>query len=271
MAKAPRPWIVTPHRPIEKLEDNLWLVGSIVPGTPMWRRMAIVKRSDGTLAFFQAVPLDDAALAEVTAWGKPSILVVPHDQHGLDATPFAEKLGLKIYGPKANEPKLRAKFRLAGTLDDIPADPAVTFESVAGAKSGEAMATVQSAGGRVSLIFADAYMATPSAGLAFPMRVLGFGGGPKVTPIFKLLFLKDRGALKAHFERLAALPGLTHLIPCHGEVEFEGRARNAQARRCDPLIQWPDTQTLARCAASRSRLCVQPTLAPRVASSASKK
>jgi hypothetical protein len=184
----------------------------------MQRRMAIIKRSDGTLAFFQAVPLDDATLAEVNAWGKPSILVVPHDQHGLDATPFAEKLGLKIYGPKANEAKLRAKFNLAGTLEDIPADPAVTFESVAATKNGEAMATVHSAGGRISLIFADVYMATPSAGLSFPLRILGFGGGPKVTPIFKLLFLKDRGALKAQFEGLAELPGLTHLIPCHGEV-----------------------------------------------------
>jgi hypothetical protein len=181
--------------------------------------MAIIRRSDGTLAFYQAVPLDDATLAQVTAWGKPSVLIVPHDHHGMDATPFAEKLGLKIYGPKANEAKLRAKFKLAGTLEDVPADPAVTFESVDGAKNGEALAIVHSAGGRVSLIFADAYMATPSAGLALPLRIAGFGGGPKVTPIFKLLFLKDRSALKAHFERLAALPGLSHLIPCHGEVE----------------------------------------------------
>ncbi len=224
MPKAPRPWIVTPHSPIEKLEDNLWVVTSQVPGAPMQRRMAIIKRSDGTLAFFQAVPLDDATLAQVTAWGKPSILIVPHDQHGMDATAFAEKLGLRIYGPTANEAKLRAKFKLAGTLEDIPADPAVTFESVAGAKNGEAMAIVRSGGGRVSLVFADAYMATPSEGLALPMRILGFGGGPKVTPIFKMLFVSDRAALKSHLERLAATPGLSHLIPCHGEVESKDAA-----------------------------------------------
>jgi hypothetical protein len=51
------------------------------------------------------------------------------------------------------------------------------------------------------------------------MRIMGFGGGPKVAPIYKLLFIKDRGALKAQFEHLAALPGLSHLIPCHGAVE----------------------------------------------------
>src|SRR5438270_11955513 len=110
MAKPPRPYTVTPHGPIEKLDENLWAVESKVPGLPIRRRMAIVKRSDGQLAFLNAVPLDDAALAEVTAWGKPAILVIPHDQHGIDAHGFAEKLGCKIYGPKANEAKMRARW-----------------------------------------------------------------------------------------------------------------------------------------------------------------
>jgi hypothetical protein len=218
MPKPPRPWIVTPHGPIQKLEDNLWLVGSKVPGTPMDRRMAIIKRSDGTLVFYQAVPLDEPTLAQVKAWGKPAILIVPHDQHGMDAPAFAEKLGLKIYGPKKNETKLRAKFNLAGTVEEIPPDPAVSFESVAGSKTGEPVAVVRHAGGRISLVFADAYMATPSAGLALPLRILGFGGGPKVTPIFKMFFVSDRAALKAHLEQLASLQGLTHLVPCHGVV-----------------------------------------------------
>jgi hypothetical protein len=218
MAKAPRPWTVTPHSPIQKLEDNLWLITSNVPGTPMPRRMAIIKRSDGLLVFYQAVPPDDATLAEVTAWGKPSILIVPHDQHGMDAPAFAKELGVRIYGPKANEAKLRAKFKLAGTLEDIPADPSVSFESAAGTKTGEPIGIVRS-GERASLLFADAYMALPSADLAFPLRLMGFGGGPKVPPAFKLLFLQDRLALKAHFQRLASLPGLSHLIPCHGEIE----------------------------------------------------
>jgi hypothetical protein len=219
MAKQPRPWTVTPHSPIKKLEDNLWLVENTIPGTPMTRRMSIIKRSDGTLAFYQAIPLDDATLAEVKAWGKPAYLIVPHDQHGLDARAFAQKLGVKIYGPKRNEAKMKAKFDLAGTLEDIPSDPAVTFESADGSKTGEPIAIVRSAGGKVTLLFADAFMAIPREGAALPMRLLGFAGGPKVVPLFRMFFLKDKKALRAHFERLAVLPGLTHLIPCHGSVE----------------------------------------------------
>jgi hypothetical protein len=218
MAKAPRPWIVTPHSPLQKLEENLWTVESNVPGTPMRRRMSIIRRTDGTLAFYQAVPVDDATLAQITAWGRPSILIVPHDQHGMDAPAFAEKLGVKIYGPKPNEKKLREKFNLAGTLDEIPVDPAVSFESVAGSKQGEAVGIVRS-GDKVSLLFADAYMANPSEGTALPLRLVGFAGGPKVPPIFKLFFMSDRKALKAHLEKLAATPGLKHLVPCHGTIE----------------------------------------------------
>src|SRR5437588_6074181 len=117
MAKPLRPWIVTEHGPIEKLEDNLWVVDGGVPGVPFRRRMSIVKRSDGSLLFFNAMPLADAVLEEVKGWGKPAVLVVPHDQHMIDARAFAERLELQVYGPKECEAKVRERAPLAGTLD----------------------------------------------------------------------------------------------------------------------------------------------------------
>jgi len=50
MPKPPRPWTVTPHRPIEKLDENLWSVTSPVPGIPggtFPRTMHIVRLGDG--------------------------------------------------------------------------------------------------------------------------------------------------------------------------------------------------------------------------------
>lgn len=218
MAKPPRPWTVTPHNPIEKLDDNLWAVESPVPGLPARRRMCIVKRSDGQLLFHNAVPLDDAALAEVTAWGKPAFLVIPHDQHGVDAHAFSQKLGVKIYGPKASEEKMRARWQLAGTIEDLPADASLSLESLAGTKSGEPVAIVRS-GARVSLLFSDVYQDATGYKLPLPMRILGFSGGPKVVPVFKWLFTRDKAALRAHLEKLAALPGLERLVPCHGAIK----------------------------------------------------
>lgn len=220
-----RPWTVSPHGPIEKLEDNLWVVEGAVP-TPggIKRRMAIVRREDGSLLFFHAMPLADEVMAQVTAWGRPGALVLGHDQHAIDAEPFAARLGVPVFGPAPNLPKLRARgLDIAGSLADLPADAGVRFEEMDGTRTGEAVGIVSS-GGRVSLLFADCCQNSPALGMAFPLRWLGFAGGPKVVPVFRWVFTTDRARLAAHLERLAALPGLARLVPFHGGIVTDGPA-----------------------------------------------
>jgi hypothetical protein len=231
MAKPPRPWIVTRHDPVEKLEDNLWAVQGDVPGIPFKRRMFIIKRSDGTLMFFgMAIPLEDQLLAEVTAWGRPSILVVTHDQHMIDARPFAEKLGLKVYGPRPCEAKMRARAEIAGMLENVPPDPNVQVMPVAGAKTGEPAVIVKSDGGRrVSLLVSDVLQNNPKRAIGLLPRIMGFGGGPKVVPVFKMMFLKDKAALKRQLTQWAEMPGLARLVPCHGDAVTSGAAEAIRA------------------------------------------
>jgi hypothetical protein len=218
MPRKNRPWIVTKHGPIEKLEDNLWAVSGQVPGTGFPRRMTIVRRSDGTLLFFNALPLEEAQLAEVRAWGKPAVLVVPHDQHMIDARAFAEKLEVKVFGPKECEAKMRDRADIAGTLDALPPDPAVRIEPLRGVKNGEPALIVTSGGGRVSVLFSDVIMNVSKASLGFLPRLLGFGGGVKIVPLFRMMFLKDKPSLKAQLEQLAGVAGLVRLVPCHGDL-----------------------------------------------------
>jgi hypothetical protein len=231
MAKPPRPWIVTRHDPIEKLEDNLWAVQGDVPRIPFKRRMFIIKRSDGSLMFSgTAIPVDETSLAEITAWGRPAILVVTHDQHMIDARPFADKLGLKVYGPKACEAKMRARAEIAGMLEDIPRDPNVQIVAVAGAKNGEPAVLVKSDGGRrVSLLVSDVLQNNSKASIGLLPRIMGFSGGPKVVPVFKMIFLKDRAALKRQLTEWAELPGLARLLPCHGDAVTSGVAEGLRA------------------------------------------
>lgn len=213
MPRPHRPWTVTPHQPIEKHDDNLWSVRSQVPGVPISRRMVIIKRSDGSLLFFHAIPLDGPALEEVRGWGKPGALVIAHDNHGMDADAFAKKLDVRIYGPARQERRVRARWEQSSTLEQLPPDPAISFEAMDGTRSGEPVGIVRS-GDRVSLLFADAYQ--DSKDLPLWLRLSGFGNGPKVVPLFKYLFTHDKAALRGHFGRLAELPGLTRIIFCHG-------------------------------------------------------
>jgi hypothetical protein len=231
MPKAPRPWIVTRHDPIEKVEDNLWTVQGDVPGVPIKRRMFIIKRSDGTLLFFGcAIPLEDELLAEIAAWGRPSILVVTHDQHMIDARPFAEKLKLSVYGPKECEAKLRERADMAGFLADVPKDAAVDIVPVAGAKTGEPAAIVRSAGGqRVTVLVSDAVQNNAKDSIGFFPRICGFAGGPKVVPLFKMLFTSDKAALKRQVSEWSELPGLVRVMFCHGDAIADGAATALKA------------------------------------------
>ena len=219
MARAKREWIVTRHDPIQKLDDNLWVVEGDVPGAPIKRRMSIVKRADGSLVFFHAIPLEEKALEEVKAWGTPSYLVLGHHHHAMDAGAFREKLALKAYGPRACEAKLRERVELAGTLESFPSDSTIRVESAPGTKSGETVAIVSSGGGeRVSILFTDVIQNNPKESTLWFFRALGFAGGPKVVWMFRTFFLKDAAALKAGLENWAALPGLHRLVPCHGTI-----------------------------------------------------
>jgi hypothetical protein len=229
MAKPPRPWIVTKHGPLQKLENNLWVVDGQVPNLPFTRRMSIVKRGDGTLLFFNAIPLAEPELGEVKAWGKPSSLVVPHDQHMIDARPFAEKLELKVYAPKACEEKARQRAVLAGTLEDVPADPGIVIEAAGGVKSGEPVIVVTSENGHKSVLVSDILMNSRKEQMGLMPRLMGFAGSFKIVPIFRLMFLKDKQALKTHLNRLATLPGLTHFVPSHGDVASENVAQGIRS------------------------------------------
>ncbi|HZX92941.1 MAG TPA: hypothetical protein VFE90_00385 [Myxococcales bacterium] len=89
MPKTPRPWIVTRHKPIQQLDDNLWSVHAELPGlsasSDFERVMHIIRLSDGRLAFHNAIPLEAEAMREVAALGKPSILIIPMHLHAIDA------------------------------------------------------------------------------------------------------------------------------------------------------------------------------------------
>ena len=102
------------------------------------------------------------------------------------------------------------------------------FEAFDGTKSGDPVEIVRSRE-RVSLVFSDVIQAHGDAQSLF-FRLLGFKGDARVVPLFRLLFTRDRAALKAHLLRLAEIPGLARLIPCHGavvEADAAGALRRA--------------------------------------------
>jgi hypothetical protein len=222
MPKPPRPWTVTPHGPLVPVDENLWTIDSPVPGIPggvFPRKMSIVRRSDGTLLFHNAIPVDDPTLEQVRALGKPALLVVPSPFHCIDAHAFRERLGLQVYCPAAAKEQVTEVVAVDGDWTALPADSAVRVEPLDGTTRGEGALAITSAG-HVSLLFCDAFFNLPHQpgfwGLVW--RLGGFSGPPMCGPVWLKRAVFDRSALAASLDRLAALPSVIRLVPSHGEV-----------------------------------------------------
>jgi hypothetical protein len=224
MAKPPRPWIVSPHAPIEVIDENLWGVVSEVPDFPrgvgMDRRMTIVRLGDGRLVFHNAVPLDEPALRRVSAWGKPAILIVPLHLHAIDARAFRDKLGLQVFTSRTVVDKVRSLLPVDGVLEDLPVDDTLQCRPLEGTRFGEAAYVVRS-GPRASLLFCDAVQnSRPGTGFnGFMFKLMGFTGPDvRTPPFFKLRAVRDKAALRRSVLALADTPGLIRIVPSHGFI-----------------------------------------------------
>jgi len=218
--KAPRPWTVLPHGPVVELGINLRTVEGRLPSGNVPRRMSIARRSDGRLAFYNAIPLAEPEMQAIEAFGTPSFLVVPNGLHRLDIHAFKERYpGLQVLCARAVRPQVEKNVAVDGDTADFPEDPDVQLVTMRGTKTDEPVLVVKS-GEAVALGFGDLIMNLVHLkgldGLLF--KLLGSVGGPRVTVIGRLMVVADRAAVRAHLEELAALPGLAFLVPSHGEV-----------------------------------------------------
>jgi len=218
-----RPWTVLPHRPIEKLEPNLWAVeGTIrMPLGELGRRMCVARLGDGRLVFMNAIPLAEESMREIESFGKPAFLLVGNGFHRLDIAAFKQRYPeMRVLAGEGSRKRVEEIVHVDGSWNDAPRDPDVTVEHLGGTKVDEAVVSVRS-GGRVSLcFFGDTLMNLPRMpGLGgFVLRLLGSSGRPRVTAIARWFIVGDRPVLREHLLRLAARPGLTRLVPCHGAI-----------------------------------------------------
>jgi hypothetical protein len=81
----------------------------------------------------------------------------------------------------------------------------------------------------VTLLFSDAVQNNSKASIGFVPRICGFAGGPKVVPLFKMLFTQDKPALKRQVAEWSALPGLARLMFCHGDTVTDGASAALEA------------------------------------------
>jgi len=233
MAKVSDAWNVLPHGPLEKLTERVWRVEGALPGMSLRRVMTLARRADGRVVVHSAIALGDAEMKEIEAWGPPSFLLVPNPVHRLDGPAYRKRYpGIKVLAPRGAREKVEALMPVDGSYEDFPPDSHVELHRLPGVGDLEGLMLVRSNDG-VTVVMNDAVfnMDAKKDFLGYVITsLLGSAPGPRVSRLAKLLLVKDKAALRAELERLAALPDLARLIVAHEKVA-NGRDAAGEALR----------------------------------------
>jgi hypothetical protein len=211
-----RPWTVNRPGPLTQRADNLWTIDDQVPGLPgATRRMSIVRRRDGALLFYNAIPVPEETLIAVRALGPPAQLVIPNQFHALDAAAFVAKLGVTPWAPPVAVAAL-APLLTCRPIDELPQDDGLRRFTVEGFRTKEALLLVDG-----TLLVADLVTNAPhTTGLTgLFMRLLGFtGAAPKLPRPVRRRVEVDTAAVRALLNTLADQSDLKRIVPSHGDL-----------------------------------------------------
>lgn len=216
MAKCFTTWTVLPHDPIEKHSANLWSVSGKMPSGNQ-RRMTVARRADGKLVIHNPIALGDDEMRELEAWGTPAYVVVPNSFHRMDSIIYQQRYPqADVLCPQTARKKVSEVVKVSGHLDEMPPDSAVELFHLRGLKEREGALRVKS-GGQSALVFNDALLnMAPTGGFSgFAMAPTGLLSVPR---FMRWVMMTDGAALKSHLQELAASPGLSYVVPGHGDV-----------------------------------------------------
>lgn len=215
-------WTVLPHTPIEKLSANLWRVSGTMTGGKVQRQMVLARMDDGRVLIHNAIALDDNEMAELEAWGEPSIIFVPNGFHRQDALIWKQRYpNAKVVAPAGSKKRVGKALQVDAVTEDAPSDAHVRLVPIAGMPS-ESVLEVTSESG-VTLTFCDAVMNMPKLGgpIGFFLGPTGKISAPRAM---RWVFIKDKKAFAAQLEQLAATPRLERITFGHGKPETDDPA-----------------------------------------------
>lgn len=222
----PRPWSPLPHQAFEKLEENLWSIEADLPKGPMKRRMTVARLSDGRLVLGNGIALDDASMLALEGFGEPAFVLAPNGFHRLDLHAYRQRYPkLRILAGEEARARVAQAAQVDGGFELLPKDAGVTVEPIAGMKMGEPVLLVRSPSGRSAAVFPGDTLMNHARVRGVPgllFSLLGFHGDLRVPRLIKWIGMRSKPALREHLLRIAALPGLAHVVTSHGPVLSTG-------------------------------------------------
>ena len=217
---AERPHRLFSHDDIEVLAPNLWTVRGSLP-FPLRRHMIIYRLADGTLLLHSVIAMTADHMAKLDALGKPSVMIVPHTGHRMDA-PFykARYPQIRVLAPAGARAKVEEVIKVDATCEEALPALGVRVHPVPAFKNGELAYELDLKGGGKALVMSDAVANRDHpkgfGGWFFANVTGGIKGRLGVARIMRTMMVSNRAEARAGLEKLAAIPGITLLSVAHG-------------------------------------------------------
>jgi hypothetical protein len=214
-------WKVLPHGPLTAVDDNLWTVtGTIhLPVGDFERRMTIARLRDGGLVVYNAIALAEDEMARLDAFGRMAWLVVPGDDHRLDARIWLQRYPTtNVAAPAGAREKALEVVPVESTAPDF-GDPDVQWITVPGTREHEAALAVRGARG-TTLILNDlvANIRHEHGFGGWLLRLMGFAGDePNIPGVRRLTMVKDSTALADQLLAWSEIADLHCILVSHGD------------------------------------------------------
>ncbi len=214
-------WKVLPHGVLTAVDDRVWTVtGTIrMPVGDFERRMTVVRLRDGGLVVYSAIALDEPQMAQLERLGRMAWLVVPGDDHRLDAKTWLHRYPtMHVAAPAGAREKALEVVPVASTAPDFD-DPDVQWVSVPGTRAHEAALVVHGAKG-TTLVVNDliANLRHEHGFSGWLLRLMGFAGDePHIPAVRRLAMVKDSTALAEQLLAWSQIADLRCVLVSHGE------------------------------------------------------
>jgi hypothetical protein len=214
-------WKVLPHGPLTAIDDNLWtVVGRIhMPVGEFERRMTVARLRDGGLVIYSAIALDEPGMQQLEDLGRMAWLVVPGDDHRLDAKIWLQRYPrMRVAAPAGARERALEVVPVESTSPDF-GDANVQWITVPGTREHESALAVRGARG-TTLIVNDliANIRHEHGFSGWLLRLMGFAGDqPNIPRVRRLAMVKDSEALREQLLAWSEIADLHCILVSHGE------------------------------------------------------
>ena len=218
-------WKVLPHGSLTAIDDNVWTVtGTIhMPVGDFERRMTVVRLRNAGLVVYSAIALDEDEMARLDAFGSVAWLVVPGDDHRLDAKIWLQRYPTThVAAPAGARNKALEVVPVESTSPDF-GDTNVQWVTVPGTREHEAALVVRGPKG-TTLVINDliANLRHEHGFTGWMLRLMGFAGDePNIPGVRRLAMVKDSNALADQLLAWSEISDLHCILVSHGEPIVE--------------------------------------------------